>query len=72
MIKRCHGGSILGKQEIKKISKFSDSFDISCLLHDLLIVKEHKKTTPEGKVCVLGSFVVDIIANVDAFPRVGE
>ncbi|MEX5486238.1 hypothetical protein IC611_12910 [Proteus mirabilis] len=56
----------------KKISKFSDSFDISCLLHDLLIVKEHKKKTPEGKVCVLGSFVVDIIANVDAFPRVGN
>ncbi|SPZ03100.1 carbohydrate kinase/trancriptional regulator [Proteus mirabilis] len=72
LIKRCHGGAILGKQEIKKISKFSDSFDISCLLHDLLIVKEHKKKTPEGKVCVLGSFVVDIIANVDAFPRVGE
>lgn len=72
LIKRCHGGAILGKQEIKKISKFSDSFDISCLLHDLLIVKEHKKKTPEGKVCVLGSFVVDIIANVDAFPRVGN
>ena len=72
LIKRCHGGAILGKQEIKKISKFRDSFDISCLLHDLLIVKEHKKKTPEGKVCVLGSFVVDIIANVDAFPRVGE
>lgn len=72
LIKRCHGGAILGKQEIKKISKFSDSFDISCLLHDLLIVRERKDRTPEGKVCVLGSFVVDIIANVDSFPKVGE
>lgn len=72
LIKRCHGGAILGKQEIKKISKFSDSFDISCLLHDLLIVRERKDRKPEGKVCVLGSFVVDIIANVDSFPKVGE
>ncbi|SUC00830.1 carbohydrate kinase/trancriptional regulator [Proteus vulgaris] len=72
LIKRCHGGAILGKQEIKKISKFSDSFDISCLLHDLLIVRERKDRKPEGKVCVLGSFVVDIIANVESFPKVGE
>lgn len=72
LIKRCHGGAILGKQEIKKISKFSDSFDISCLLHDLLIIKERQDKKPEGKVCVLGSFVVDIIANVESFPRVGE
>ena len=42
------------------------------LLHDLLIVKEHKKkNNSEGKVCIR-FFVVDIIANVDAFPRVGE
>lgn len=72
LIKRCHGGAILGKQEIKKISKFSDSFDISCLLHDLLITRESQDKKPEGKVCILGSFVVDIIANVESFPRVGE
>lgn len=34
--------------------------------------KRTKDRKPEGKVCVLGSFVVDIIANVESFPKVGE
>ncbi|WP_300001466.1 PfkB family carbohydrate kinase [uncultured Cedecea sp.] len=72
LIQRCHGGAILGQQEIKKLSKFSDNFDISCLLHDFLVMQKPQKKTMMGKVCVLGSFVVDIIANVESFPQVGE
>ncbi|WED24028.1 PfkB family carbohydrate kinase [Vibrio sp. JC009] len=76
LINRVHGGAVLGKQEIKKMSKFSEDFDISCLLRDLLIKNEEAKDNSirvyEGKVCILGSFIIDIIANVDHFPKVGE
>lgn len=72
LIQRCHGGAILGQQEIKKLSKFSNNFDISCLLHDFLVMQKPQKRAMMGKVCVLGSFVVDIIANVESFPHVGE
>lgn len=74
LINRCHGGAVIGKQEIRKLSKFNEEFDVSYLLRDLLIKKEIKVNSKKykGKVCILGSFVIDIIASVDRYPNVGE
>lgn len=77
LIKRCHGGAILADQSIKPVSWQSMGFNISELMQELvnknrdLLYKDnnHRAT---GKVCVLGSFIIDIVAVIEHYPREGE
>ncbi|MGR5143273.1 PfkB family carbohydrate kinase [Photobacterium sp. DNB23_23_1] len=75
-IERCHGGALLGKQEIKKVCQFTDDCSVSSLLKTLLINNRNSlqeyRWKGESKLCVLGSFLIDIIADVEHFPVVGE
>lgn len=74
LIERCYGGATLARQEIKKVSQFSDDFNASFLMKDLLLRSYDKKnkSLSKGKLCVLGSFVIDIVAHVEHFPLEGE
>ncbi|RLM10947.1 ribokinase [Gibbsiella quercinecans] len=74
---RCHGGAIVIRRSLqaKLITETGGNFEV--LLKRL---ENQRKKTPEkgrgkkmqGKVCILGSFNVDIVAKVARFPRGGE
>lgn len=77
LIKRCHGGAMLAEQSIIPVSWQSMGFNISDLMQELvnknrdLLYKDINHRV-SGKVCVLGSFIIDIVAVIDYFPREGE
>ena len=77
LVQRCYGGAIISRHNLKAelISETGDSFGV------LLQPINHRKPTASGqqkgksmngKVCVFGSFNVDIVARVERFPRGGE
>lgn len=76
LVQRCHGGAIILRRSLQSelISETGDSFEV------LLQPINHRKSPHDdqqkgkfmqGKVCVFGSFNVDIVAKVERFPRGG-
>ncbi|EOX8430923.1 ribokinase [Salmonella bongori] len=75
-IERCHGGAIIKRrifhtQSVNNLdSNIMHFFDSPP--SKKIVKSRHKGRKMKGKVCILGSFNVDIIANVDRFPQSGE
>jgi ribokinase len=77
LVKRCHGGAIILRRSLQAelISETGPGFEV--LLQQIDHRKpqndhQQKGKTMQGKVCVFGSFNVDIVARVERFPRGGE
>ncbi len=77
LVQRCYGGAIISRHNLKAelISETGDSFGV------LLQPINHRKPTASGqqkgksmngKVCVFGSFNVDIVARVERFRAAGN
>lgn len=77
LVRRCHGGALVIRRSLqsKLITDTGDNFEV--LLRRLQSQKrrqsvEDKGKGMNGKVCILGSFNVDIVAKVERFPKGGE
>lgn len=76
MIQRCHGGAMVIRRNLqaKLISETGGNFEV--LLQRLENQRQRSaprdSTQTQGRVCILGSFNVDIVAKVARFPRGGE
>ena len=77
LVQRCHGGAIILRRSLQAelISETGPGFEV--LLQPVNHRKpqsdhQQKGKTMQGKVCVFGSFNVDIVARVERFPRGGE
>lgn len=75
-IERCHGGAIIKRRIFHTQSVNNLDANIIHYFDAALARKKvkprHKGRKMKGKVCILGSFNVDITANVDRFPQSGE
>lgn len=74
---RFHGGARLSPITAKENVSASARRNISALLRTLNreqegIMSDTQNHTGRGKVCILGSFNVDIVARVERFPKSGE
>ncbi|WP_315708753.1 PfkB family carbohydrate kinase [Brenneria uluponensis] len=77
LVQRCHGGAMIVEHVIKPLSWQTMGLNVSALMQELVsknqdFLYKDKGHPVSGKVCVLGSFSVDIIAVVDHFPLEGE
>lgn len=76
MVQRCHGGAMVIRRNLqaKLISETGGNFEV--LLQRLESQRQlsvpRDKTQTQGRVCILGSFNVDIVAKVARFPKGGE
>ena len=77
LVQRCHGGALIVRRNMQAplISEMSESFDV--LLQRMKNPRTQRPTRYKGekmagKVCILGSFNVDIVAKVARFPKGGE
>ncbi|WP_421507636.1 ribokinase [Erwinia rhapontici] len=76
MIQRCHGGAMVIRRNLqaKLISETGGNFEV--LLQRLENQRQRSaprdSTQTQGRVCILGSFNVDIVAKVARFPKGGE
>ncbi|MFO6299162.1 ribokinase [Rahnella selenatireducens] len=78
LVQRCHGGAVVIRRSLqsKLITETGDNFEV--LLKRLQSQKrkqagqQNKGKNMKGKVCILGSFNVDIVAKVERFPKGGE
>lgn len=74
MLQRCYGGGILNRDALSKLiteNKIDISSTIATPIHqDAKLRRENTKKA--GKVCVLGSFNIDVSATVPWFPQSGE
>lgn len=76
MIQRCHGGAMVIRRNLqaKLISETGGNFEV--LLQRLESQRQRSaprdNTQTQGRVCILGSFNVDIVAKVARFPKGGE
>ncbi|CAI8751204.1 ribokinase [Kosakonia sp. YIM B13611] len=78
LVQRCHGGAMVIRRSLqsKLITDTGDNFEV--LLQRLQsqkrkqTVQQNKGKSMTGKVCILGSFNVDIVAKVERFPKGGE
>ncbi|PKE28385.1 ribokinase [Rahnella sp. AA] len=78
LVQRCHGGAVVIRRSLqsKLITDTGDNFEV--LLKRLQSQKrkqagqQNKGKNMKGKVCILGSFNVDIVAKVERFPKGGE
>lgn len=76
MIQRCHGGAMVIRRNLqaKLISETGGNFEV--LLQRLENQRQRSgprdNTKMQGRVCILGSFNVDIVAKVARFPKGGE
>ncbi|MBP2153356.1 ribokinase [Erwinia rhapontici] len=76
MIQRCHGGAMVIRRNLqaKLISETGGNFEV--LLQRLESQRQRSaprdSTQTQGRVCILGSFNVDIVAKVARFPKGGE
>ena len=76
MIQRCHGGAMVIRRNLqaKLISETGGNFEV--LLQRLEGQRQRSaprdSTRTKGRVCILGSFNVDIVAKVARFPKGGE
>lgn len=73
-IQRCHGGAIIIRKSLqsKLIPETDNDFEV--LLKNIKQRKYEKGSVDnmKNKVCILGSFNVDIVAKVARFPKGGE
>ena len=74
IISRCYGGAIYSRKKMQSeiINNFSNEIDSIFKSSDKLKFSNKKGLTMAGKVCVMGSFNVDIVAKVERFPNKGE
>ena len=78
LVQRCHGGAMVIRRSLqsKLIADTGGNFEV--LLQRLQSqkrkqsVQQGKGKNMKGKVCILGSFNVDIVAKVERFPKGGE
>lgn len=75
-VERCHGGALIKRRIFHTQSVNNLDSNIIHFFESAQSKKtaksRHKGRKMKGKVCILGSFNVDIIANVDRFPQSGE
>ncbi|EAZ5076276.1 TPA: PfkB family carbohydrate kinase [Escherichia coli] len=76
-VRRCHGGAILSKRNLLSELSSGNSNELLELLKkinsDSEIFNDYRgQKKMSGRVCVFGSFNVDIVAKVSRFPRGGE
>ncbi len=75
-IKRCHGGAIISRKSIKSEFNSDTEFGVYEILNQVknsaLNSSNEVVKNMNGKVCVFGSFNVDIVAKVSRFPKGGE
>lgn len=77
LIVRFHGGARLAAIAAKDKGIDSEKRNISALFRTIKTEQDgamniNKTNVNRGKVCILGSFNVDIVARVDRFPKSGE
>ncbi|MBP2171080.1 ribokinase [Erwinia toletana] len=78
LVQRCHGGAIIVRRNLqaKLISETGGNFEVLLKrLGDQRQKNQHQRKrskSMKGKVCILGSFNVDIVAKVARFPKGGE
>ena len=78
IVVRHHGGASLKKHLMQNALFQQDGIDMRLLLNprqqgiDYLTPQDKKGRVMAGKVCILGSFNVDIVAKVHRFPQHGE
>ncbi|WP_455815376.1 ribokinase [Pseudomonas graminis] len=76
MVQRCHGGAMVIRRNLQArlISETGGNFEV--LLQRLESQRQlsvpRDNTQTQGRVCILGSFNVDIVAKVARFPKGGE
>ncbi|MCL2892378.1 ribokinase [Brenneria tiliae] len=77
LVQRCHGGAIIIRRSLQSKLIADTGGDFEVLLTQLKS-RQRNKNQPkkgnkmQGKVCILGSFNVDIVAKVARFPKGGE
>lgn len=77
LLQRCHGGALVIRRHLQSALIQDTGINVEVLLQRLA---EQQQNAPlsgrgksvKGKVCILGSFNVDIVARVDRFPKGGE
>lgn len=75
LIQRCHGGAIVLRRNLQArlISETGGNFEVLLQrLESQRLNGQRGKRKTQGRVCILGSFNVDIVAKVARFPKGGE
>lgn len=75
LIQRCHGGAMVLRRNLQArlISETGGNFEVLLQrLESQRLNGQRGKRKTQGRVCILGSFNVDIVAKVARFPRGGE
>ncbi len=77
LAQRCHGGAIIIRRNLQAKLILETSSDFEVLLKNIVTQRSRREKTKgmrnmKGKVCILGSFNVDIVAKVERFPKGGE
>lgn len=77
LVQRCHGGAMMIRRSLQTqlIADTDDSFSslLKCVISkEIKNPISSKERKMQGKVCILGSFNVDIVAKVERFPKGGE
>lgn len=77
LVQRCHGGAIIERHNMQASLISETGGDFEVLLQRLEKQRQPPKIQKKGKtmgckVCILGSFNVDIVAKVARFPKGGE
>lgn len=75
LIQRCHGGAMVLRRNLqsKLISETGGNFEVLLQrLESQRLSGQRGKRKTQGRVCILGSFNVDIVAKVARFPKGGE
>lgn len=75
LIQRCHGGAMVLRRNLQArlISETGGNFEVLLQrLESQRLSGQRGKRKTQGRVCILGSFNVDIVAKVARFPRGGE
>ncbi|MBJ7222996.1 MULTISPECIES: ribokinase [unclassified Brenneria] len=77
LVQRCHGGAIVIRRSLQSELITSGRENIEALLkrlekHPRYQTMKNRGGRMSGKVCILGSFNVDIVAKVERFPKGGE
>ena len=78
LVQRCHGGAIIVRRNLQSRLIKETGGNFAVLLKRLESQRhkqpyqQEKQRKIKGKVCILGSFNVDIVAKVARFPKGGE
>ncbi|TCL03161.1 ribokinase [Sodalis ligni] len=77
LVQRCHGGAIIIRRNLQAKLILETSNDFEVLLKNIVSQRTRREKAKgiknmKGKVCILGSFNVDIVAKVERFPKGGE